>query len=766
MLNKIYSLFFLFILSSVILSAQTATIRGFINDGVSGEPVIFTNIWLDGTTYGNMTDVNGFYTISQIPAGSYTLITTSLGYDTVRVEVALTAGMIMSQNITLNPATEQLADVVINVEQEEKKVEVKTSQITISPKQISKIPSIGGQPEIAQYLQVLPGVIFTGDQGGQLYIRGGSPVQNKVLIDGLTIYNPFHSIGLFSVFDSDLIRNADVYTGGFSAEYGGRISSIMDIRMKSGNSKKAGGMISVSPFQTKVMLEAPVKKSNNEDLSSSAIVVSAKTSYLDRTSNSIYAYANEEGLPFSFTDLYGKYTATSSTGSQFNLFGFNFNDKVVDYLAINNLNWTSSGGGTNFILIPQNSPVLVEGKFGYSNFKINMIEKNGNTRTSSVSGFNGGLDFTYSLGSDQIKYGFEFLGFSTDFSYVNTLGLDVGQKVSTSEIAGYFKYRKKIGLLIIDPSFRIHYYASLSNLSPEPRLGMKYNINENVRWKFSGGLFSQNLISATSERDVVNLFNGYLSGDENIPSTFNGKDLNGNKLQKASHIVTGFEFDLTNSISMNIEGYYKKFNQLTALNRNKLYEDNGSNWQIPDELKSDFVVEQGDAYGVDFNLKYDKKKVYLWAVYSLGKVTRFDGTNTYSTHFDRRHNVNLVSSYRFNKKWEINGRWNFGSAFPFTPTQGNFELLDLSGGLLTDYTTSNGNHEFILGDINSKRLTTYHRLDLTIKYMIEKKNIKADFNLGVTNAYNRNNIFYIDRYTAEQVHQLPIMPNFGMNLKF
>jgi len=149
---------------------------------------------------------------------------TALGYDTLKMPVEVKAGEIMSKKLFLKSGVVNLDPFNVTAERQEYKTETRTSVIKISPKQIKTIPTIGGQPDLAQYLQVLPGVIFTGDQGGQLYIRGGAPIQNKVLLDGMIIYNPFHSIGLFSVFDTDILRNAEIYTGGFGDEYGGRIS--------------------------------------------------------------------------------------------------------------------------------------------------------------------------------------------------------------------------------------------------------------------------------------------------------------------------------------------------------------------------------------------------------------------------------------------------------------------------------------------------------------------------------------------------------------
>ena len=147
------------------------------------------------------------------------------------------------------------------MEREEQKKQVNTGVIKLTTKSINRLPSIGGEPDIAQFLQVLPGVIFTGDQGGQLYIRGGAPIHNKVLLDGMTIYSPFHSIGFFSVFDTDIIKKADVYTGGFGAQYGGRISSIMDIKTRDGNKKRVTGKLSANSFSGKILVEGPILKS-------------------------------------------------------------------------------------------------------------------------------------------------------------------------------------------------------------------------------------------------------------------------------------------------------------------------------------------------------------------------------------------------------------------------------------------------------------------------------------------------------------------------
>ena len=209
--------------------AQPGVIRGFVYEKENGEPVLYTNVYLYKTTYGATTDENGFFTISKIPPGDYTLMVTFIGFDTLKMPVTIKKNDLVSKKLYLEKSTVLLKEISVSATKQDKQLQTQTSIIKISPKEIMQIPTIGGQPDLAQYLQVLPGVIFSGDQGGQLYIRGGPPIQNMVLLDGMIIYNPFHSIGLFSVFDVDILKNVNVYTGGFNAEYGGRISSVMDI---------------------------------------------------------------------------------------------------------------------------------------------------------------------------------------------------------------------------------------------------------------------------------------------------------------------------------------------------------------------------------------------------------------------------------------------------------------------------------------------------------------------------------------------------------
>lgn len=750
------------------LKAQNSTIKGFVYEKESGEPVIFTNVYLKKTSIGATTDVNGYFVINQVPPGNYILMVTYLGFDSIALPITIKAGEIQNKKLFLIKSAFNLDVVNISAEREEAKQETKTSVIKVTPKQLKQIPSIGGQADLAQYLQVIPGVVFTGDQGGQLYIRGGAPIQNKVLLDGMVIYNPFHSIGLFSVFETDIIRTADVYTGGFGAEYGGRISSVMDINTRDGNKKRLSGKISSSTFGAGILLEGPLQKETDNGSNNTTFIISGKNSYLSQSSKIFYEYIDTAGLPFNFTDIYSKVTFNGSNGSKLNLFGFHFNDNVENYQALADFNWKTTGFGANFLVVPGSSSVLMEGIFAYSKYMITMTDNDALPKQSEINGFNAGLNFTYFIGKDQMKYGLEMQGFKTDFTFYNAVKRKLGQSDNTTEIAGFLKYKSSINKFLIEPSLRIQYYASLSEFSFEPRFAMKYLASEKLRFKLASGIYTQNLIDAKSDRDIVNLFYGFLSGPENLPEKLKGEDVT-SKLQKAQHLIIGVEYDIFKHATINLEGYYKNFSQLSNLNRNKIFDDIPDYSNKPESLRKDFIIETGNAYGVDFSIKYDYKKVYIWAVYSLGYVNRTDEYQDYVPHYDRRHNVNLMLSYLFGGKldWEFNVRWNYGSGFPFTKLQGIYEKLDFNGGINQDYTTTNGQLGIQYADINTGRLPDYHRLDLTLKKRFEvAKNSALETSFSITNAYNRDNLFYFNAIRRERVNQLPFMPSIGLNLSF
>ena len=761
------------LLSGHFLYAQntiTGDIKGFVYDQGTGEAIPLTNVLLKGTSFAEQSDLNGYYTIKKIPVGSYTVFCTYVGYDTALISVTIREGQVLTQRISLTKKARTTGTVNVSAKKNEKLSNVNVGAMQVTATQIKSMPSIGGSPDLAQYLQVVPGVVSSGDQGGQLYIRGGAPVQNRIMIDGMTIYNPFHSLGLFSVFETDIIKNADVKTAAFNANYGGATSAIIDVTTRDGNKKRLSGKVSANTFTSKVILEGPLKKMKGDNGSSTSFLVSAKSSYLNRSSKLFYPYADTtgNGLPYTFTDLYGKLSFNSNSGSKLNLFAFNFRDSA-NYRKLAEFAWGSFGCGANFVISPANSTTLVKGNMAYSKYNLVLREADGRPRSTSIGGFSAGLDFGYRMEDDAfLNYGFEVNGFKTTYHFYTATGLQVGsgEDQNTTELASYILFKKvKNKKFVIEPGLRIPYYASLNEISVEPRIGMKYNYSQNLRFKLAAGKYSQNLISTKSDRDVVNLFTGFLSGPEEELKNTEGQ-LATSKLQKAWQAVAGVEYDWRKYLEFNVEGYVKDFTQLININRNKV--------QVQDP---NFMIEKGYAYGTDLSCKLDYKGLSFWVVYGHGYVMRYDGTKLadgskvyYWPPFDRRNNVNLMMTYQFGKDltWEFGARWNYGSGFPFTKTQGFYEKFDFSQGLNTNYLTNNGQLGILYDSkLNDGRLPYYHRMDISLKkktYIGKNGLLEAVF--SVTNVYNRANMFYFDRITNKRINQLPVLPAIGFDYSF
>ncbi|MEM6965881.1 MAG: TonB-dependent receptor, partial [Bacteroidota bacterium] len=547
------------------------------------------------------------------------------------------------------------------------------------------------------------------------------------------------------------------------AEYGGRISAIVDIKTREGNKKRLGGTVSANPFMGKILLEGPLKKLTEDNNSSTSFLLTAKHSYLDQSSRAFYQYAvqdSSESLPFSFTDIYGKLSFVLGGGSKLNLFGFNFTDNVI-YEDVATLTWQTTGGGANFRLVPPSSSLIIDGIIGGSRYDITLDEEvDDNPRESGITSYTVAFDFTYFGKNNEVKYGFNFTGLNTDFRFTNLFNRTFEQRSFVGEAAIYAKYKQIWGPLIIEPSVRFMYYLTEPNDAElEPRLGLKLNATDRLRFKLAGGMYSQNLLTSVNERDVVNLFVGFLSGpDEELfkPGTTEEVD---HRLQKAIHSVVGVEIDVTKKIQVNVEAYYKNFTQLININRNKL-----------DLLDPDYITETGRAYGIDFLIKYNTRNLYLYGTYSLGYVRRDDGEQVYPTIFDRRHNVNMLATYNFGEEgeWEASARWNMGSGFPFTQTQGFYEYELFNNGVSTNFLSNNPELGIIYSETrNGGRLPYFHRLDLSLKRTFEfSKYTKLEAIFSVTNAYNRNNIFFVDRITTNRVDQLPILPSLGFVFSF
>ena len=506
------------------------------------------------------------------------------------------------------------------------------------------------------------------------------------------------------------------------------------------------------------LLEIPIVKIKEDRNTSASLILNTKISYLDKSSKVLYSYADKNGLPFNFYDVYGKFSVSAGKGNKFSITGFNFIDNT-NY-AVARYRWNTFGVGANFLAVPKNSNLYFNTHVSYSQYKIQLTEADGKPRTSTIGGFDIGMDFSYYLKNGELKYGLDIEGNKTTLAFTNQYGRSVAQNQNTTDLSVYVMLHKFIKKFVIEVGGRFQYYGNIEGISPEPRLSMKYNITDMVRIKLATGMYSQNFISTKSDRDVVNLFTGFLTGPEESAQDASGKSYDKiRNFQRSVHGIFGIELDLPKNITIDIEPYYKYYWHLFNLNRYKQFTSD-----------PDFLIEKGDAFGLDIMGKWQYKGAFIYLTYSLSYSHRNDGKQVYAPHFDRRHNINLIGSYAFGKKrsWEVSARWNMGSGFPFTQTQGFYETNPFGNGIGTDVTNTNGQLGIVYDSkINGGRLPYYHRLDLGIKKTIDiKDKLKIDINLSVSNVYNRNNIFYFDRVTYQRVNQLPVLPSLAVSFAF
>lgn len=783
-----YRYLFLFLLSSLpfFLLGQNIQLRGTVVNN-DGEPLVGAVVYIPALKAGAFTNDEGIFSISKLSAGTYQALSTYYGYDTTFQTIVLPEDQsFVTTKFVLNERMVFTDEVLIVGQQTGKinKTEVETGLTRIDPQEIDLLPSVGA-PDLAQFLQVLPGVVFTGDQGGQLYIRGGTPIQNMVLLDGMIIYSPFHSIGLFSVFDPDYIRSVDVYSAAYPGEFGGRVSSVIDIKSRNGSFQDFKAKVNINPFTSGAMIEGPLVKSKSGG-GGVSYILSARNNYIDRTAQTFYPYVNDTvGLPYNFLDLFGKLTFSDGVNNA-NLFGFRQTDNVnFDFPA--DIGWEAVGGGGNFQILPAGAGAIVSGFFAYSTYETGLKSQTETfPRASAISGFSGGLEIGYIFNSvDEFAFGTQFMGFSTQYEFTNSFGFITRDQSSNSEAAAFANYKKVIQeersngqtfeRAVIEPSVHFHYYNNQNVIRAEPRIRAKLNFSR-VSLSLSAGTYSQNLMAAVSDRDVVNLFQGFLSAPTSLPDR-----IKTSSLQTSWHTLAGIEVELVPNLSTQIEGWHKDFTQLTNINRDKVF---------PDE--PNFITETGKASGVDLILKYRTRNVYAYTNYGLAKVTRTDrilspNPRTYPPVYDRRHTVNVVAAYQSDpfevrdevkrlirpkfteRKWEASLRWSLGSGFPFTQTQAYFEKLDFQGnGAQTDIATQNGGLGLILADeLNGGRLPYYHRLDLSFKrrWLLDNR-ILFEGSFNIINTYNRRNIFYFDRIAFEPVYQLPVLPTLGLTIKY
>ncbi|HLA63576.1 MAG TPA: TonB-dependent receptor, partial [Rhodothermales bacterium] len=457
--------------------AQSASIRGFVRD-LDGQPLPGVNVTLTAfptpdadRLLGGATDANGFYAVTGFPAGRYLLRATFVGY-TPFVDTLNIAAGVQQIDVALTEGELGLDEVAVVGERAGGAADVTAGFQRVRPEDVLMVPSPDVAGDLANYLTTLPGIVTSGDRGGQLFVRGGEPTQNLVLLDGMPVFLPFHVLGFYSAFPADLLQAADVYAGGYGARFGGQLSSVLDVTTRPGNLRRFGARASVAPFIVGGTVEGPIVPGQ------ASILLSGRRSLVEEVGSALAG----RDLPYQFSDAFGKLYFSPVPSSQLTLTGMYTTDRGAvgdpDSERPDEVSWTNAVGGFRYLFLPPSIPTRAELRLNYSQTESTLGPSGGAvvspdsanaTRTSSISRYNVEFDLSYFLAGGETKLG----GFLRRTSLFNELG-GLFQNVLTTdddvlEAGLYLEPEFKLGPLTVGAGARFTLSPSLGQQFFEPR---------------------------------------------------------------------------------------------------------------------------------------------------------------------------------------------------------------------------------------------------------------------------------------------------------
>ncbi|GAB5517963.1 MAG: carboxypeptidase regulatory-like domain-containing protein [Rhodothermales bacterium] len=724
-----------------------ANLRGFVTDASDGQPIEGVNVVLDDGSglIGGITDGDGFYAITRIPAGTYELRISFIGYETQTEQLTLADGETRALNIELAPDEALMDELVVETERESGGARVTAGQQTIRPADIEMVPAPDVSADLVNYLTALPGVVATGDRGGQLFIRGGEPTHNLVLLDGMPVYQPFHVLGFYSAFPSDLLAKADVYAGGYGSQFSGRLSSVLDISTRNGNKKRFEGAISAAPFVSSLMVEGPVIR----DVMS--LVVSARKSVIEQAA----ALYIDEPLNYDFSDLFAKTHVNITPDHQASISVLHTTDKGLltnpeSERTPEEIRWSNTVYGLRYLIVPRSLPILGEFLFSVSRLDTEIGPRDEPNRVSEVGGFNTEINLTYYAGATEVGYGF----------YLRAPELRTNLGGLYQNIDSGFKRLPKFGAylepdLVIGEHLKVRPGVAIQNIGnigfhAEPRLRVVYERGLH-QWSGAFGRYHQDLVGLNDRRDATNVFTAWT-----VPPN--------DRLPRATHALVGYRVTPRAELELSVEGFYKRMTDMSI-----------GEWTSFPRLTTRVQPASGRAYGIDLRAEWRLPTFYAYINYGLSNV-RYNaqqetlelwyGSSTldFRPPHDRRHQLNVVLSTKV-AGFDMNVRWNYGSGLPYN------RALGFDGYLLVDdfidLFEAEDSRRVIYEEPYNGILPAYHRLDFSIDRTFEQK-AGVDFTIqaGLINAYNRANLFALDLFTLERADQLPVIPTVGFKAAF
>lgn len=804
------------VLLVTVLNSQNFTISGTLKDAANGETIIGATVYLKKSGKATNSNTYGFFSLTA-PAGKDTLIFSYIGYKPVVREVALDKDLTF--NISFVPTENNLDEVEVTTKiNNDNVINTQMSAIQLDMAEIKKIPAFMGEVDLLKTIQLLPGVKNAGDGNTGFYVRGGGPDQNLILLDEANIYNASHLLGFFSVFNSDAIKNVNLIKGGIPAQYGGRLSSVLDITMKDGNNQNFAVTGGIGVIASRLTIEGPLVKNKG------SFMISGRRTYIDILARPVIQKSEFKGTSYFFYDLNAKLNYTLNDKNRLFLSGyfgrdkFVYNDEEGGFKA--NIPWGNASASLRWNHI-FNSKLFANASAVYTNYNFSFGASQENFLLTINSGINDytlkydvnyypnsrhnvkfGANYifhtfiptsvsaqegetTYDLGKKIKLYSHEAgIYVSDDWDITQKLRLSAGLRFGNfTQIGPFTRYKKdQAGKIIDTVNYRTgEVVANYNGL--EPRISVRYSTGKNSSLKAS---YSRNFQYV----HLASISSVSLPTDIWMPSTEIIKP------QESNQYAMGFFKNLLdNNYEASVEVYYKTMSNQVEYKEGSQPTDN-----IYDNPDNAFTFGRGWAYGAEFFLKKSKGKLTGWIGYTLSWTWRQFAEINYGQKFlakyDRRHDASFVLNYDANKQWDFGLVWVYGSGNRGTLPRGFFLY---EGTLSNDY-----------GLRNSYQFIPYHRMDvnvtftpdrtkklekrrkvLTEKYLqqgLDTANVKIgkkwtrkfsnSFTLSVFNVYNRYNPYFIYltregsftsgtlKVGAKQVSLFPIIPSITWNFKF
>jgi len=737
MIRKHLPILILFLFAFSAYAQSSGKLRGFVVDSTNGEALAYSNVYINEAKLGASTDEKGFFIISGIPSDrNYTVTISYVGYDTKIIKTSISKNLITHINVKLNPSTLQLGTVEKIGEKVIEKNSTDIGLTRISIKELENLPK-GVETDILRSLQYLPGVQSTGDISARYYVRGGASNQNMVLLNNVPLYNPFHALGIFSVVDPDMINNVEFYKGGFTAEYGGRLSSVLRMVTKDGNKNKLALKANASFLSMKTMLEGPIPFGS--------FVLTARKSYSNQI---LRKFVNNQNAPFDFYDISFKLNYSNPDfvgGSKFVVHSFLSGDKL-DYNnpLKENFNWQNNLLGVQWFKV-YDVPLYSEFNLSLSQFsgKVDPNLSNVLRRENELNDVSLDAIFTYLFDNkNEFVAGFNVHSIKTKFLMSNKIGLTSDYNNRGASLALFTKYKLlSISDLGVDIGSRFNFISltDKDGLKFEPRISVSYLFLPNLTFKASWGIYQQELSTLSSESEIISLFEPWIIIPEYL------------KPSNSVQYSTGINYYPISEWNIQIEGYLKKMSNLPILN--------------PDKQRNsdpDFVSGEGESFGWEILNRFTIYPVSVTASYALSWAYLTVNDWTYYPKYDSRHNANIIIDVNLGAGWSTALTWIFNSGLPFTPFVGFYDKLFFDDFHQNNYIINSYSAYAILGDRNIKRMPTYHRMDFTLSKTFNLSFMKLGVDFSILNLYNRKNIFYYNFKTGERVNMLPFLPTVSL----